>query len=125
MNPTAYTSDDLRREASEALDRVWFIQSVVEDEQDNTATSFVSFRLIIRESLYVHVFMSQRVSTLYFALILDNRRVFGIDSRAGHWHLHPFENPEAHQPLASDLGPRPLLSFLARVEDILGRGELL
>ncbi len=125
MNPTAYTPDDLRREANEALARVWFIQSVEEDESDNTASSFVSLRLVIRASLYVHVFMSQRTSTLYLALIMDSRRIFGIDNRSGQWHQHPFDNPEAHQPLASDLDPRPLLSFLARVEDILGRVELL
>ena len=77
------TTDDLRLEAEQALDRVWF------------------------------------------ALIEGGRRIFGIDRENNEWHVHPYQTPHTHEPFPGGLGPKPLLKFLARVEDLLLQHDLL
>ncbi len=45
--------------------------------------------------------MDQKYSfTLSFTLLLNNERIWGLDkdNRIG-WHIHPLENPKAHEPI--------------------------
>ena len=113
---------DLWAEAQEALVRVWFVQSVEETERtDHT----LSVRLLIRSDLFVQAFVGELSQSLYFALIQNGRRIFGIDRAAGEWHVHPFGSPHWHEALAEDLEPKPLLKFLARVEELLLAHEML
>ena len=118
MNSTT----DLRRQAQDALERVWFVQSVEETERTDRT---LSLRLHIRSGLFVQVFLGEASESLYFALIQDRRRIFGIDRVMGEWHLHPYDAPDTHEPLAEGLDPHPLLKFLARVEDLLLQYALL
>jgi hypothetical protein len=108
--------DELRAESQEALERVWFVQAV---EITERTTNTLSLRLIIRPALFVHAFLSERSGALYFALVQNDERVFGIDRVKGKWHLHPNKLPETHQDLAEGLDPKPLLKFRARVEELL------
>jgi len=117
-----YSLADLRSEAQEALAKVWFVQSVEETERTEHT---LSLRLHIRPALFVQVFMGEGSGSMYFTLIQGGRRVFGIDREAGEWHLHPYDAPENHEPLPEGLELRPLLSFLARVEDLLLQHALL
>lgn len=112
---------ELRAEAQEALTRIWFIQRVEEIEHTDFS---VSLRLHIRPALFVQAFLGEYSSSLYFALIEHERRIFGIDRESGQWHMHPFESPDQHVPLAEPLEPKPLLTFLARVETLLLEQEL-
>lgn len=41
------------------------------------------------------------------------------------WHLHPYDAVERHESLSQGLGPKPLLRFLARVEELLLEHDLL
>lgn len=107
---------DLQNEAQEALERLWFIQSVEISERTDIT---VALRLHIRQGLFVHVFYGERSGSLYFALIEEQRRIFGIDKEQKRWHIHPFSTPDQHVPLTEGLEPRPLLTFLARVEELL------
>jgi len=59
------------------------------------------------------------------ALIEGGRRIFGIDRDADEWHVHPYKAPHTHEPLPDGLEPKPLLKFLARVEDLLLQHDLL
>lgn len=113
---------ELRAEADQALDSIWFIQSL--EEIDHTDIS-LSLRLHIRQGLFVQLFYGKRSDSLYFALIENDRRIFGIDREHDQWHLHPLETPDAHLPLAQSLEPKPLLTFLARVEELLLANSLL
>jgi hypothetical protein len=36
-----------------------------------------------------------------------------------HWHLHPFGQPEEHQPTPEGMSPRPATQFLTEVEKLL------
>lgn len=60
-----------------------------------------------------------------FALIERRQRIFGIDREGGEWHLHPYDTPDKHELLPEGLEPKPLLKFLARVEDLLLQYDLL
>jgi hypothetical protein len=117
-----YDADLLLAESREALDKVWFLQSLeVSDRTDLT----LSFRLYIRHDLFVQVFLGELTDSLYFALIEGNQRIFGIDRECKQWHLHPFEAPHKHEYFAEGLGPKPLLAFLSRVEILLIEKDLL
>jgi len=71
-----YNATDLQLEAEEALERVWFVQSLEEKERTDLT---LSLRLHIRPDLFVHAFIGTWSATLYFALIEGGRRIFGID----------------------------------------------
>jgi hypothetical protein len=117
-----YSAADLRLEAQEAQDKVWFVQMVEETEHTEKT---LSLRLHIRPALFVQAFLGERSASLYMALIQEGRRVFGLDREGGEWHLHPYEAPDSHEPLSESPEPRPLLRFLARVEDLLLEHALL
>jgi len=117
-----YSATDLRLEAQEALERVWFVQSLEETERTDPT---LSLRLHIRPNLFVQAFWGKLTGSLYLALIEGGRRIFGIDRDAGEWHLHPYDDPDKHEALPEGLEPKPLLKFLARVEDLLLQYELL
>ena len=117
-----YSTVDLRLEAQEALERVWFAQSLEEIERTDFT---VTLRLHIRPALFVQAFLGECSGSLYLALIEGGRRVFGIDREGGEWHLHPYDAPDKHVSLDEGLGRRPLLTFLARMEDLLLQRDLL
>ena len=113
---------DLRAEAQEALEKIWFVQAIEQIEHTDIT---LSFRLHIRPGLFIQVFWGERSNSLYFALIEGSRRIFGIDREHGDWHMHPYDFVDSHQPLAEGLEPKPLLRFLGRVEELLLEHDLL
>lgn len=113
---------EIRREAEEALEKVWFIGALEDIERTDIT---LSIRLHIRPGLFVQVFLGTKSGSLYLALIEGERRLFGIDRETGEWHFHPYDAVERHEPLPQGLEPKPLLKFLARVEDLLLRHDLL
>ena len=117
-----YRADDLLVEAQEALDKLWFLQSLqVVERTDRT----ISLRLYIRQDVFVQAFLGEITNSLYFALIEGSRRIFGADREYGEWHTHPFDAPHEHRPFSEGLDPRPLLKFLAKVEQLLLEHDLL
>ncbi len=116
-----YNSDSLLSEAKLVHEKIWFVESIeVCAKTDYT----LSLRLYIRRELFVQVFIGEMTGSLYFALIEGNQRIFGIDLESDQWHLHPFEKPHKHE-VCSGLGPKPLFSFLSKVERILVENDLL
>ncbi|RJQ51565.1 MAG: hypothetical protein C4530_19815 [Desulfobacteraceae bacterium] len=117
-----YRIDDLCAEAQEAVDRIWFIQAMgLVERTDST----VSIRLSIQPDLFVQVFLGELTGSLYFALIGRGQRIFGADLDSEGWHLHPYDAPHQHIPFPKGLEPKPLLSFLSLVEDLLIQYDLL
>lgn len=113
---------ELRREAEEATDRTWFT-GVLEEMERTDIT--LSIRLHIRPGLFVQVFLGTKSGSLYLALIEGGRRLYGIDREADEWHVHPYGAVERHEPLPQGLEPKPIHRFLARVEELLLKYELL
>lgn len=113
---------EIRHEAEEAFDSLWFIGGITEIERTDIT---LSVRLHIRPGLFVQVFLGTKSNSPYLALIEGERRRFGIDRESGEWHLHPYDAVERHELLPQGLEPKPLLRFLARVEDLLTKYDLL
>ena len=113
---------ELWQEARKALETVWFVSSLEEIERTDFT---LSFRLIIRDDLFVQVFSGEKSKNLYIALIEGSRRIYGVDREGDQWHIHPFENADRHQPFAQGLEPKPILTFLARIEELLIKNALL
>ncbi len=113
---------DLLFAAQEALDEFWFIQEIeVFERTDLTLT----VRLYIHKGLFVQAFIGEITGHLFFALIEGSRRIFGMDREKGEWHYHPYNDVQQHIHLPEGLGPKPLLSFLNKVEEILLEQDLL
>jgi hypothetical protein len=115
-------TDELWLEADEALDRAWPVHSV--EKLSQTAHTLV-LRLNIQPGIFVNVFLSERSDSLSFALIKDDQRIFGIDRDGDLWHMHPYGASDRHEPLPQGLEPKPLLRFLARVEQLIIEHNLL
>jgi hypothetical protein len=98
------------------LDEFWFAQSV----QNIESTAYHSaLRLYIAPGIFVQAFLDRQSGSLYFALIKDEQRIFGIDREEDEWHLHPYGESDRHESLPQGLAPKPLLRFLARVEQLI------
>ena len=117
-----YSTADMRLEAQEALERVWFVKLL---EVTQYTDRVLLLRLHIRSGLFVQAFLSEVSGSLYFALIEGDRRIYGIDREAGEWHVHPYEAPDTHEMLCEGLEPKPLLTALARIEQIFLKHEVL
>lgn len=114
--------DEIRSEAKEAAERLWFVQTLQDDlRSDNT----LSLRLIIGHDLFVQVFFGERTGSLYMALIEGRKRIFAVDREADRWHSHPFRAVERHEPLTDEYSHKPLWRFLAQVEDLILDHDLL
>lgn len=55
----------------------------------------VSFRLVIRASLFIDIYFNAENGRFDFTLISDQRRVFGYDNLLN-WHFHPVADPDNH-----------------------------
>jgi len=53
-------------------------------------------RIHLTANLFINVFYNAETRRTAFALIKDNKRIFGADN-TGRWHLHPYDNPEEHK----------------------------
>ena len=91
---------ELRHEAEEASESLWFIGALEEIERTDIT---LSMRLPIRPMLFVQV-SSAKSGSPYLALIDGESRLFGIDRQSGEWHLHPYDAVERHDPLPRGWG---------------------
>jgi hypothetical protein len=76
-----------------------------------SATS-INLRMDLTAGGFIDVFYNEQTGTTAFALIQQNRRVFGADNTGG-WHVHPFRDPSLHVALSQ---PMSFVDFMAEVE---------
>jgi hypothetical protein len=76
-----------------------------------TASS-ITLRLDVSTGGFVDAFYNEQTGTLGFALVRDAQRVFGADNTGG-WHVHPFADPDRHEPLS---GAMSFAEFVAEIE---------
>ena len=50
----------------------------------------------ISSDLYIQIYENIRKPKKSYALIFNEKRIFGKDFVFGKWHRHPFENPDKH-----------------------------
>lgn len=110
------TIDQLLREALEALDQFWFVKSLdIIERTDRTVT----VQLVIGSELRVQAFLSQKTGRFSLALIGPSGRLYGRDRQHGEWHKHPFSQPDSHETTPEGVSRKPLLQFMAEVQEIL------
>jgi hypothetical protein len=116
------TVEELLDEAREAYSRFWFVQSLIEVE---CTASTVTVHLVIGPELYIQAYLSELSGRLSFALVDPSGRLYGRNRERGTWHRHPFGDPDQHEPTLEGMSPRPLLQFMAEVEEIVLENELI
>lgn len=76
-----------------------------------TPTS-VNLRIPIANFKFIEVFYNEQTRRTAFTLIENQQRIFGADN-TGDWHIHPFHDPNAHEPLEE---PLPFAEFVRLIE---------
>jgi len=77
-----------------------------------TVADSILLRINVTTGGFVDAFYNEQMGTTAFALIRQGRRAFGADNTGG-WHVHPFANPDRHDPLP---GAMSFIEFVAKIE---------
>ncbi|MBI4789586.1 MAG: hypothetical protein HY782_21360 [Chloroflexi bacterium] len=78
----------------------------------NLTPTSVTIRVPMTNDGFVDAFFNEETGTTAFALVQENRRIFGADNTGG-WHLHPFEEPDEHWPRSKGMS---FAEFIAAIE---------
>ena len=74
----------------------------------------LSLRIVLVDESFIEVFHNATSGKTSFALIVESHHVYGKDNAKMGWHVHPFDDPNAHNPC----DPVSFETFLAEVEAI-------
>jgi len=66
-----------------------------------------------KKNVFIDVFFNSDTDRIAYALIMNNKRIFGADNTGG-WHVHPIDNPQEH----INREEMSFVNFLKEVEDI-------
>lgn len=72
----------------------------------------LSMRVHLVDDSSVEVFYNVTTRKTAFALIDEDHRIYGKDNAKWRWHVHPLDDPDAHDPC----DPVSFETFLAEVE---------
>jgi hypothetical protein len=87
-----------------------------------TATS-ISLRIDVIIGGFIDAFYNEHTGMTAYALIRQSRRAFGADN-TGSWHVHPFANPDQHDPLPGAMSFAEFIAEIERQQPKLGKPEL-
>ncbi len=74
----------------------------VEDIDLSAEGIVVSGRIILSGKMFLEVYYNEVTETIAFALIKDEKRIWGIDrDNIRDWHIHPLNDPEQHESVQS------------------------
>jgi hypothetical protein len=74
----------------------------------------LSVRVVLVDGSFIEVFHNIATEKTAFALIAEGHRVYGKDNAKMGWHVHPLDDPDAHQLC----DPISFETFLAEVETL-------
>ena len=114
-------SDRIRKIESAAR-RYAFIRRVV--KVDETYYS-VKYRLHVAPDLFVQLYFNERSGTVGLVLVHHRQRIYGRDCEAGRWHRHPVDDPDMHDTSPEGARTVKVEEFLAEVQDILVKANLV
>ncbi|WP_290902642.1 hypothetical protein [Ferroglobus sp.] len=103
--------DAFLKEILEACEKSEIVRGVNVESFDNV---ILKVRIYLVEDFFIDVFYNDDTKRVAFALIKNEKRIFGADNTGG-WHIHPFEDPERHEPCE----PMSFEEFLEAVEERL------
>ncbi len=58
--------------------------------------STLIYRFGFSSDIFIQIYTNVKKDKINMALIVANRRIYGIDKEGGFYHEHPFENPLLH-----------------------------
>ena len=74
----------------------------------------LSVRVVLIDDSFIEVFHNVATGKSAFALIVEGNRVYGKDNAKLGWHVHPLDEPDAHDPC----DPVSFETFLTEVETL-------
>lgn len=74
--------------------------------------AIAKIRVFLKVEAFIDVYFNPSNQNCSFALIQHGKRIYGADNAFIGWHVHPFHNPEDHQPTSAIS----FEEFLAEVE---------
>lgn len=113
---------EFEREARETLAKFPFLERI---EIVDIHREAIKLKLYAMEGFYVQAYFNNATGTRNFVAILTNKRIFGRDCDRKGWHQHTFENPEGHNLSPEGRNEVSLTEFLAELQEIVEREELL
>lgn len=99
-----------------------FIRAVSRVDKSPVA---LKMRLEVRAGLFVQVYVNVATGTQNMVLVLGGQRIYGRDCIGGQWHRHPYEDPDMHDTSPEGSRVATVAEFLAEVQEILEKAELL
>ena len=74
--------------------------------------SAINLRIPVTGEQFIDVFFNEETGRTAYALIKDEKRLFGADDTGG-WHVHPFADPDHHAALKE---PMTFVEFVKLIE---------
>lgn len=116
------TIDDWEQAVITAAGDFSFVQAVQTIDKNPAA---LKMRLILEPDLFVQIYINVTTGTRNFVLILGRQRIYARDCVGGVWHQHPFDDPDAHDFSTGGARPASVTEFLAEVQELVERTDLL
>jgi hypothetical protein len=103
------TLEDFERQVAEACAASPIVAGI---SVVNAGLTWITLRAHLMDGTFVDAFFNEATGRTAFALIADDKRIFGADN-TDRWHWHPFAAPESHVPAS---GPIAFQDFLKEIE---------
>lgn len=87
MNTFEFTKETIR--ICSEFDFIESVEILLIDEP------VAKIKAVAGNDVFINIFYNADALKYSFALIKNNRRIFGVDN-VRKWHIHPFEDPESH-----------------------------
>jgi hypothetical protein len=65
---------------------------------------------------FIDAFCNEQTGTTAYTLIRQGQRAFGADNTGG-WHVHPFADPDRHEPLSTPMSSAEFVVEIERQSD--------
>ena len=83
---------DFSKEVVNVCSRYAFIEGVEIQLLDEPVAKI---KAVLGKDTFFNIFYNAETSKYSFALIKNGKRIYGADNTKN-WHIHPFDNPDAH-----------------------------
>ena len=89
---------------------------LIEDIDLSAEGIVVSGQIILAGKMFLEIYYNEVTETTAFALIKDEKRIWGIDrDNIRDWHVHPLNNPEQHE----SIQPLTISDIIKRLKNVL------
>lgn len=88
----------------------------VEDIDLKSEGIIINGRVVLAGEMFLNVYYNEITETIAFALIKNEKRIWGIDKDSiRDWHIHPLNDPEQHE----SIQPVTIFDIIGKLKNIL------